>query len=176
MAFFAFAASALMLGGAAAKLFLVITSITFCVTLINTFVSVGLLRAISIGFTIPVILYAAALCFTGQNEFDPQKGLLPSSKLIQKAYESVYSRTYIDVRTQQVLADFDERQPHHQITNGPSFPMMGPGANVGAIVYPVASEFMQSSHIITAFSLGFFGALYARWLFDRQSSQLQNAE
>ena len=162
VAFIALGTAAVLSGGFSSPLFLATVFIASSAILINSFVATGRTKAMSIGFAIPIALYAGALAFCGDREFVRDSGNFPTTKLFGFVYEFAYDPIYTDIRTGKVVPNYDP-------STAPTFG--GPTITGGVAMtdkYPDWSEFMEIAHGIAVLVFGSFGALYAGWLFGRQ--------
>ena len=76
------ALTGLLSGGITGTLFQLLAFALTATFAITVFVARGRIRSFSIGFVIPILLYAVALFVAGNPELDPHEGKLPTTALI----------------------------------------------------------------------------------------------
>ena len=129
--------ASLFLGGLAASLFSAFICIACAAILVNVFVAIDRLRAMSIGFTIPVVLYVGALAAFGSSEFDPHSGVFPTTKLFRVAYDFVYTPIYTDIQTGKIVPDYDPA----------TVPRFGGGGGFAPGVAAMTGEFQSAQNL-----------------------------
>jgi hypothetical protein len=159
----ALAAVAITTGGISAAIFQSLVACISLAAIITVFVGRGRARATAIGYAMPLTLYLAALIAIGKSEFDPFRGTLPTSRIARNGYAELYTPTYRDIQTGEILSR--EEVAKLESKAGFGFP-----SHVSLVeMFPDPIEFMATAHASFVFLFGLFGAAYAALLHRFQS-------
>ena len=107
-------------------------------------------------FLLSLALYFGVVAVMGKSSWDPIENRWPGTWLTETLYEAVVDRQWVDVRTKEVLYDFDPRRD-------PSF-VIGDFAIAQAVSpkeKPSRFDFMFSLHLVLGISLAFIPGQYA---------------
>jgi hypothetical protein len=102
-------------------------------------------------------------------ELDPDRGRLPTSRLLAPLHQGIASRNWIDSRTGEVVPEYDPNM-------GTGF---GYGSGAGGIVVresPPRRQFMAIGHLLWAMVLGYAGGRFAAWIYDRRCANAQRPQ
>lgn len=144
------------------------TLVVFCIAVIMSIADRGPRRAASVGCAIAMSAYALALLLSaplgnpisGNREFNPSTGRLPTSILLRHLYEHVAEIGWVDVRTGKPVADLHA---------SPSL-NSGDSATTTSGEVPERETFMVVGHAWWALLLGLGGGATARWIYVRRAS------
>lgn len=119
-------------------------------------------QAFAIGFATSMVVYGvvlAGLCFNSawaSLEFNPDAGMLPTTRLLKVAYAAVVKTRWVDFRTGQEVPDYDQQNP-------------GPNAQyISLDERPVRYTFMLIGHCWWALVLGYLGGWFGRFVYLRR--------
>jgi hypothetical protein len=131
---------------------------------IVAFVGRDQLRSLAIGFLVPVVGYAATVLSVGSSELDPYEGKLPTSKLLQPAFQFIVRTEYVNFMTGEPVPNY----------NPATDPTRGAGGGFGGTAVglketPDRATFMSLAHVLLAMLFGYAGAKFAVWVHCRQS-------
>lgn len=156
--------SGLLVGGLMASMLVggvMILTVGFAIV---AFVGRDQLRALAIGFLIPVLAYGAMVLSIGPIELDPYEGHLPTTQLLLPAYQRIVKTEYFNLATGAPAPGYDP-------ATAPKFGGSGfGGPAMGARETPDRKTFMSLAHILIAMLLGYCGAKFAVWLHRQQQS------
>jgi hypothetical protein len=162
IAFFAFGIASLRAGGVLASITGFAGIVLIMALAITAFVGTGRLKSFSIGFILPLVVYAATVLLAKTNELDPYEGRLPTTQVLRYAHQVLVRKIWTDLKTGNVIPDFD-------ITKNPNRP-------VALDEYPDRSTFMPLAHMLLAMLIGWIGGKFALYIHQRQKAERVNGE
>ncbi|HEY4233682.1 MAG TPA: hypothetical protein VGM76_09655 [Lacipirellulaceae bacterium] len=146
-----------------------VTLVVFCLSTIAAIVDRGPRRTTAIGCALTMTAYTLALLFsaplggpiTGNREFNPSTGRLPTSRLLGHLYAHIAELGWVDVRT---------GKPADEPSANAS-PNAGDSATTTTGEIPDRETFMVIGHSWWALMLGCFGGWLARQVYLRPARQ-----
>jgi hypothetical protein len=159
LAFVALACASLKYAGEVWWMVLSATALVgFLAAAVVAVVARGRGQAQAIGFVLCVAIYAVLILSTPSVSSDrvPKPdpfGWSPSTKILGHLFEMLSTRTYVDLRTGEIVVDYDPASSSRR---------------VGARVSPDRVYFMTIGHLLWAMILGYFGSRFAGWIYGRR--------
>lgn len=158
--FVALGLASLRAGGVLASITIMLAIVLSMGMAIIAFVGRGELQAFAIGFSIPVVAYAATIAAAGSSEFDPTEGNLPTSKMLLPLFNTMTQEIWIDDLTGEVIPDFDPAKDTYRGSAG-----------FGSAVrsnYPDRQTFMTVGQVLAAMFFGYTGGKFAVLIYRRR--------
>ena len=157
--------ASLRMGGVVGSI-TVFLAIVLCMALgIVAFVGRNEPQAFAIGFLVPVIAYAAIVLAVGSSELDPYDGRLPTTRALGPLYESVVTRTWIDLTTGQEIPNYVPAKNQQAGFFVAGFGGIVGGRQVTSREQPDRRTFMLLAHPLIALAFGYVGGKFAIFVY-----------
>jgi predicted RNase H-like HicB family nuclease len=154
--FAAIAFASLLSGGLLADATLFFALVLVIGIAITAVIGTSKRKVCAVGFLVAVTIYAACILITSKNEFDPNKGVLLTSRLLGSTHQLLVTRSLSDrdkkiytTAAYRTMGSFDRtfaRSPNVLLKN------------------PIRPGYMLLGHVLIALTLGWLGARFATFV------------